>query len=277
MIVRLEKPTSGKIYFSGMNLLKLSRDQQRSIPSMMQVVFQNSAASLNPRKRVKDILSLPLRLNSSMSREEIDNRVLKLLEEVNLNPPGTFAERYPHELSGGERQRVSIARAISLSPQLMIADEPVSALDVSVKAQILNLFKDLRKKYTTAYLFITHDLTTVRSLCDRVAVMYLGKIVEFGDVSEVFTHPLHPYTVALLSATPIPNPDRNRSRERVILKGDVPSPINPPTGCRFHTRCPYAWDLCSNNEPQLKAVERTLVACHLYTKEKSESAKTAKV
>jgi oligopeptide transport system ATP-binding protein len=265
LILRLIRPTSGTVYFGGKELFRLSDEEMRQIRPQIQLVSQDPHASLNPRKTIRQIISKPFRLHTEMNREEIENNVLELLGMVGLSPPELFADRHPHEFSGGQRQRISIARAIALKPCFIVADEPVSALDVSVRAQVLNLLKDLQAKLAITYLFITHDLAVVRSVSNRVAVMYLGKLVEVTEVSKLFKEPLHPYTEALLSATPIPNPERSRSRRRVILGGDVPSPINPPKGCRFHTRCPIAIEKCKSVEPQLTRIGDRYVACLLRT------------
>lgn len=263
LILRLLDPTSGSVYFAGKNVFNLSEEELRSLRPQMQLVSQDPYASLNPRKTIRQILSKPFKLHTDMSSNEIEDRILRLLEIVGLSPPELFVDRHPHEFSGGQRQRICIARAIALDPPFVVADEPVSALDVSVRAQILNLLKDLQVRLGITYLFITHDLAVVRSVSNRIAVMYLGKLVEVGVVSGLFKAPLHPYTEALLSATPIPDPDRSRSKQRIILRGDVPSPIDPPEGCRFHTRCPLAIDECRVSEPVLREVEDRLVACHL--------------
>jgi len=263
LILRLLDPTSGSVYFAGKNVFNLSEEELRSLRPQMQLVSQDPYASLNPRKTIRQILSKPFRLHTDISSSEIEDRILRLLEIVGLSPPELFVDRHPHEFSGGQRQRICIARAIALDPPFIVADEPVSALDVSVRAQILNLLKDLQARLGITYLFITHDLAVVRSVSDRIAVMYLGKLVEVGVVSGLFKAPLHPYTEALLSATPIPDPERSRSKQRIILRGDVPSPIDPPPGCRFHTRCPLAVDECKVSEPVLHEVEDRLVACHL--------------
>jgi oligopeptide/dipeptide ABC transporter ATP-binding protein len=265
LILRLVDPTSGSINFAGKNLFNLSEEELRLIRPQMQLVFQDPYASLNPRKTIKQILGKPFSLHRELSKEKIEDEVLRLLEIVGLTPPALFVDRYPHEFSGGQRQRICIARAIALNPSFVVADEPVSALDVSVRAQILNLLKDLQARLGITYLLITHDLAVVRSVSNRVAVMYLGRLVEMGGVSELFRQPLHPYTEALLSATPIPDPQKSRSRARTILRGDVPSPIDPPPGCRFHTRCPSSMKKCEETEPQLAQVDNRLVACHLRT------------
>jgi len=266
LILRLlGRPTSGTVYFGGKDIFNLSDEEMKQIRPQMQLVSQDPQASLNPRKRIAQILSKPFRLHTDMNRGEIENAVLDLLQTVGLSPPELFADRYPHEFSGGQRQRISIARAIALKPSFIVADEPVSALDVSVRAQVLNLLKGLQKRLGITYLFISHDLAVVRSVSNRVAVMYLGKLVEVAEVSKLFNAPLHPYTEALLSATPIPDPERSRSRQRVILGGDVPSPINPPMGCRFHTRCTIAVEKCKSVEPRLTELGDSYVACHLRT------------
>jgi len=265
LILRLLRPTSGTVYFGGKDLFKLRDEEMRQIRPRIQLVSQDPHASLNPRKTIRQILSKPFKLHAQMNRGEIENNVLDLLDMVGLNPPELFADRHPHEFSGGQRQRISIARAIALKPSFIVADEPVSALDVSVRAQVLNLLKDLQAKLGITYLFITHDLAVVRSVSNRVAVMYLGKLAEVAEVSKLFKEPLHPYTEALLSATPIPNPERSRSRKRIILGGDVPSPINPPKGCPFHTRCPIAVNKCRSVEPPLTKIGDRYVACHLRT------------
>ena len=263
LILRLLDPTSGSISFAGKDLFDLTEEELRLIRPQLQLVFQDPYASLNPRKTIKQILGKPFSLHTDLTKEKIEDEVLRLLEIVGLSPPALFVDRYPHEFSGGQRQRICIARAIALNPSLVVADEPVSALDVSVRAQILNLLKDLQTRLGITYLLITHDLAVVRSVSNRVAVMYLGKLVEVGEVSELFKEPLHPYTEALLSATPIPDPEKSRSREKMILHGDVPSPIDPPPGCRFHTRCPLAMEKCRKLEPQLAGIKGGLVACHL--------------
>jgi oligopeptide/dipeptide ABC transporter ATP-binding protein len=264
MLVGLLKPTAGKCVFMGKDIFNVSKDEIRKFRPDLQMIFQDPFESLNPRKTVHHILSQPYVLQKILEKDKIEEKVHKLMETVGLNPPSHFIDRYPHELSGGQKQRVGVARAIALHPKLIVADEPVSALDMSVRAQILNLLKHLREDLGLTYLYITHDLSVVRSLSDRVAVMYLGKIVEHADVYSVFENPLHPYTAGLLSATPIPDPRTSRTRRRIILSGDVPSPLNPPLGCRFETRCPNKRPECLRLEPELVQAESGhFVACHL--------------
>ena len=250
-ILRLEEPTSGEIFFEGENILLFSPEQVRNLRKQMQIIFQDPFSSLNPRKSVSQIIGEPLLIHGMKRREERDQRVLDLLEVVGLRQE--HMRRYPHQFSGGQRQRIGIARALALNPKLVICDEAVSALDVSIQAQVINLLKDLQNEFGLTYLFISHDLSVVEYISDRVAVMYLGKIVEVANSSELYTRPLHPYTQALLSASPLPDPTLRR--HRIILKGDVPSPIDPPSGCRFHTRCLYAQDVCSLKEPELVDIQ----------------------
>ncbi|HXF43752.1 MAG TPA: ABC transporter ATP-binding protein [Pyrinomonadaceae bacterium] len=250
-IIRLYEPTAGKIFFEGIDLTALNQKQLRTYRSEIQMIFQDPYASLDPRKSVLSIVSEPLLIHKVNGRSERKQRVEYLLEKVGLDP--SYANRYPHEFSGGQRQRIGIARALALNPKLIICDEPVSALDVSVQAQVLNLLKDLKDEFGLTYLFISHGLSVVEYLSDRIAVMYLGKIVEIGPSGKVFKDPLHPYTAALVSAAP--QPDIRARRKRIILEGDVPSPINPPKGCRFHTRCPIAQEVCKSSEPQLVEFE----------------------
>lgn len=259
-ILRLDEPTGGQITFNGVDLLSLSKEQMRKMRKDMQVIFQDPYSSLNPRQTVGDILREALSIQKVVPKEKMRDRVVELLENVGLR--ADVMDRYPHEFSGGQRQRIGIARALAVEPKLIICDEAVSALDVSIQAQILNLLKELQRKYQLTYLFISHDLGVVRHISDRVIVMYLGKIVEIADKKSLFDNPLHPYTNALLSAIPLP--DRKAKRERILLKGDVPSPLNPPSGCRFHTRCPFATDACKIEEPSLRGVgPEHQVACHL--------------
>jgi oligopeptide transport system ATP-binding protein len=248
-ILQLLRPTSGSVRFRDTELTELGRRDLRRMRREMQMIFQDPYASLNPRKRVGQIVGDPLKLHGIASGEALKTRVQELLERVGL--AGEHISRFPHEFSGGQRQRIGVARALALEPKLVIADEPVSALDVSIQAQIINLLKDLQGDFGLTYLFVAHDLGVVRHVSDRIAVMYLGKIVEIGPAEEVYAHPIHPYTVSLLSAVPLPDPRQNAAREQVILEGDVPSPADPPEACRFHTRCPRATEICSEVEPQL--------------------------
>jgi oligopeptide/dipeptide ABC transporter ATP-binding protein len=261
-ITRLHDLTSGKLTFEGNDISKYSRRQLRPVRRELQLIFQDPYASLNPRKRVATILSDPLRVHRAGSRDEIRKRVIELLELVGLS--AEHVNRYPHEFSGGQRQRIGVARALALKPKLVIADEPVSALDVSIRAQVINLLDDLQDELGLTYIFIAHDLGVVRHVSDRIAVMYLGKIVEISPAEELYKRPVHPYTEALLSAVPVPDPDLAASRKQIVLEGDVPSPISPPSGCRFHPRCRYATDICKVEEPPLvmHAGPGHLAACH---------------
>jgi len=252
VITRLLEPTSGTVRFDGRDISRLSQDELRPVRREVQMIFQDPYASLNPRKRVGFIVSEPLEVHRIGTDAERKRRVQDLLEVVGLNPE--HYNRFPHEFSGGQRQRIGVARALALNPKLIVADEPVSALDVSVQAQILNLLKDLQGEFGLTYVFIAHDLSVVRHISDRVAVMYLGKLVELASAHDLYAAPRHPYTGALLSAVPIANPRRGRSRKAFVLTGDVPNPINPPEGCRFHPRCPRAQDDCSSSEPLLRAL-----------------------
>jgi oligopeptide transport system ATP-binding protein len=261
-IIRLHEITSGSIVFEGRDISKLSRRAMRPLRREMQMVFQDPYASLNPRKRVGTIISDPLEIHHYGDRKAIRTRVQELLELVGLSPE--HLNRYPHEFSGGQRQRIGVARALAMHPKLIIADEPVSALDVSIRAQVINLLDDLQEELDLTYIFIAHDLGVVRHVSDRIAVMYLGKIVEVSPAEELYQRPIHPYTEALLSAVPIPDPDLSDQREQIVLEGDVPSPILPPSGCRFHPRCRYATEICSQQEPPLVAHGNNghLAACH---------------
>jgi oligopeptide transport system ATP-binding protein len=261
-LARLHTLTGGSVYFDGRDISGLSRRRLRPIRRSLQMVFQDPYASLNPRKRVGTILAEPLRIHHRGNREQIRRRVRELLELVGLSPE--HVNRYPHEFSGGQRQRIGVARALALHPKLIIADEPVSALDVSIRAQVINLLADLQDELDLTYIFIAHDLGVVRHVSDRIAVMYLGKIVEICPAEELYQRPIHPYTEALLSAVPIPDPDLSEQRQQIVLEGDVPSPIEPPSGCRFHPRCRYATQLCREQEPPLVAHTATghAAACH---------------
>lgn len=260
-ILRLDEPTSGEVNFAGENLLGLNKSKMRQKRKDLQIIFQDPYASLNPRQTVGQIIEEVYEIQNLVPRNERRQKVIELLETVGIG--AHQVDRYPHEFSGGQRQRIGIARALSVDPKLIICDEAVSALDVSIQAQVLNLLKELQRKFQLTYLFISHDLGVVRHISDRIIVMYLGKIVEISETQELFDNPQHPYTRALLSAIPSMNFDEEK-KERIILKGDVPSPIDPPTGCRFHTRCPYAMDRCAKEEPKLNGVSGGHeVACHL--------------
>ena len=249
-LLRLIEPTAGEIKFDGRDVLATERRELRELRREMQIIFQDPYASLNPRLTVRDIVGEPLLIHGFGTKEERRERVAELLRKVGLDPD--YMNRYPHEFSGGQRQRIGIARALALNPKLIVADEPVSALDVSVQAQVVNLLQDLQAELGLTYLFISHGLAVVEHISTRVAVMYLGRIVEVASAAELYANPLHPYTEALLSAIPVPDPQRKR--ERIILHGDVPTPINPPSGCRFHTRCPKAIDECARIDPDLREV-----------------------
>ena len=260
-ILQLIEPTSGSVRFDGQELVGRSPRQLRPLRRQMQMIFQDPFASLNPRKRVGQIIGDPMQFHGLADGNDVKRRVQELLDRVGLQ--AEHYNRYPHEFSGGQRQRIGIARALALQPRLIIADEPVSALDVSVQAQIINLLEDLQREFGMAYVFVAHDLGVVRHVSDRVAVMYLGKIVEESDSASLYASPRHPYTHALLSAVPIPDPRKNAARQRITLEGDVPSPINPPPGCRFHTRCASATDICRHDEPLLVSDDAWhSVACH---------------
>ncbi len=261
-ILQMHRPTSGKVYYRDTELTALSNKELRGLRTDIQFIFQDPYASLNPRKTVNNIIAEPLKIHHIGTPEERQDRVRELLSLVGLNP--AFVNRYPHEFSGGQRQRIGIARALALNPEFVVCDEPISALDVSVQAQVVNLLKKLQRELGLTYLFIAHDLSMVRHISDRIAVMYLGKIVELAERDELHNNTLHPYTQALLSAAPTPNPAAERKRKRVVLQGGVPSPVNPPSGCHFHTRCPIAEDICKVKEPVWREIEdEHWVACHL--------------
>jgi oligopeptide transport system ATP-binding protein len=261
-IARLYDITSGSLVFEGAEISRYTRRQLRPVRRDLQMVFQDPYASLNPRKRVGAIIADPLHIHKVGDREQIRHRVIELLDLVGLS--AEHINRYPHEFSGGQRQRIGVARALALKPKLVIADEPVSALDVSIRAQVINLLDDLQDELGLTYIFIAHDLGVVRHVSDRIAVMYLGKIVEISPAEELYERPVHPYTEALLSAVPIPDPDLSASRQQIVLEGDVPSPISPPSGCRFHPRCRYATEICRKEEPPLvpHGSAGHLAACH---------------
>jgi oligopeptide transport system ATP-binding protein len=259
-ILRLTEPTGGQVYYNGKDLAHMSHAAIREQRKHLQMIFQDPYASLNPRMTIGNIIGEPIRTFGIASGRAVESRVQDLMETVGLSR--RFIRRYPHEFSGGQRQRIGIARALAVDPEFIVADEPISALDVSIQAQIMNLMEKLQAEKGLTYLFISHDLRAVRHLSDRVAVMYLGQIVELADAKEIYSEPLMPYTQALISAVPVPDPEIEAKRERIILKGDVPSPIDPPTGCRFHTRCPWAIEECRGKEPALAEIKpRHFAAC----------------
>jgi oligopeptide transport system ATP-binding protein len=261
-ILQLYRPTSGSVVFDGVDLVKIKGEELRHMRRKMQMIFQDPYASLNPRMTVGEIVGEPLIIHKIASQKETDERVDHLLETVGLNP--SFSSRYPHEFSGGQRQRIGVARALALQPALIVCDEPISALDVSIQAQVVNLLEDLQQQFNLTYLFIAHDLSMVRHISKHVAVMYLGALVELTDRDSLYAEPLHPYTQALLSAVPIPDPVADSKRQRTILEGDVPSPVNPPSGCRFRTRCPTAVAQCAESRPEFRELRPGhFVACLL--------------
>ncbi|KKO54377.1 ABC transporter ATP-binding protein [Paenibacillus sp. DMB20] len=258
-LLRLLEKTEGKVIFNGQDIHQLPKEKMRALRPRMQIVFQDPFSSLNPRIKVGDAIGEALLDHGMISRKELKQRVIETLEICGLS--GYHYDRYPHEFSGGQRQRIGIARALIMNPEFIVADEPVSALDVSIQAQIINLLSDLQKEKQLTYLFISHDLSVVEHLCDRIGVMYLGSMVEMASKEELFRNPLHPYTKALLSAIPVPDP--TLKRERIVLKGDIPSPANPPSGCKFHTRCPLASDICKQQAPEYRNMgDNHFVACH---------------
>ena len=260
MLLRLIEPTAGNVYFDGKDITKMNNQQMREIRREMQIVFQDPYSSIDPRFSVKRIIAEPLRAYKIFkNRSEEEAYIKELVPKVGIHEEDL--ERYPHQFSGGQRQRMGIARALALKPQLIICDEPVSALDVSIQAQTLNLLHDLQEEFNLTYLFISHDLAVVRYISNRVCVMFLGKICEIGDTEDIYNNPKHPYTYFLLSSTPKPDPTQ-RKEDKEILSGEAPSPVNPPSGCRFHTRCPYAQEICSQQEPAARMVDGRIVACH---------------
>jgi len=261
-LLQLHRPTSGSVLFEGRDLVNLKGEDLRKTRQRMQMIFQDPYASLNPRMTVGEIIGEPMVIHKTHEGKAVQERVEHLLNLVGLNP--AYSSRYPHEFSGGQRQRIGVARALALEPSLIVCDEPISALDVSIQAQVVNLLEDLQREMNLTYLFIAHDLSMVRHISNRIAVMYLGIIVELAERNELYLHPLHPYTQALLSAVPIPDPVAEEKRQRIILQGDVPSPVNPPSGCRFRTRCPLATSICSEVQPEFREVSPGhFVACHL--------------
>lgn len=260
--VRLYKPTGGKIFFDGQDITNASNRELIPVKKKMQIIFQDPYASLNPRLTIGDIISEPMRIHHIGTKAEQEERVQELLNVVGLKPD--HIRRYPNEFSGGQRQRVGIARALAVNPSFIMCDEPISALDVSIQAQIINMLEELRDKLNLTYLFVAHDLSMVRHISDRICVMYLGNMVECGPSEEVYTHPMHPYTKALLSAVPIPDPIRTREQKRTLLEGEIPSPINPPKGCPFCTRCTCKEKICMEVKPSVKEVDGRQIACHLF-------------
>lgn len=262
-IIRLYEPTSGEIIFEGINLVNLKENEMRKIRRKIQMIFQDPYASLDPRLTVEEIVKEPMEIYNLYNNQERKERAKYLLNLVGLNPE--HLNRFPHEFSGGQRQRIGLARALAVEPEFIIADEPVSALDVSIQAQIINTFEDLQKKLNLTYIFISHDLAMVKHISNEIAVMYLGRIMEISESNEIYKNPLHPYTKALMSAVPVPDPDKEKNREKTILEGDISSNINLPKGCRFRPRCKYAKKICEEIEPELKEITKDhSVACHLY-------------
>lgn len=261
-LLRLYEPTDGRVIFDGNDIFRLNENEMRNMRVRMQMIFQDPYASLNPRMTVGSIVAAPLDVHNFGNRKKKRQRIDELLDMVGLNPE--FVNRYPHEFSGGQRQRIGIARALAVNPDLVVCDEPISSLDVSIQAQVVNLLEELQQRLGLTYLFIAHDLSMVRHISDRMAVMYLGKIVELADRDEIYLRPLHPYTQALISAVPVPDPEMAEKRQRVILEGDLPSPAHPPVGCNFNTRCPFAEDICFQVDPDFVEVKpEHWVACHL--------------
>lgn len=262
-ITRLYDITEGDILFEGTNIAKLSKKEMKSFYSKIQTIFQDPYSSLNPNMTVRELVNEPLALHTKLSKDERNKKIKELLETVGLSD--SDMDKFPYEFSGGQRQRIGIARAISTEPDFILCDEPISALDVSIQAQVVNMLEDLQKELKLTYLFVAHDLSMVKHISDRIGVMYLGKIVEISDSNELYKNPLHPYTKGLLSAIPIADPKKAKKSEISLIKGDVPSPIDIPTGCRFHTRCPYATEKCKTVEPEMKEIEKNhFISCHLY-------------
>jgi oligopeptide transport system ATP-binding protein len=268
VILRLQEPTAGTVYYEETNLNQLKPEELRRFRMKMQIVFQDSYSSLNPRHKIGEIIAEPMTIHTRMTHREIRERTYELLSLVGLKTG--HASRFPHEFSGGQRQRINIARTLALYPSFIVCDEPISALDVSIQAQVVNLLRDLQKKLGITYLFIAHDLSMVKYISDRIAVMYLGKIMELASSEMLFTDPLHPYTQSLISAIPIPSPQKERMRKAIVLEGEVPSPVNPPAGCVFHNRCPVADDLCSSAKPDYRELKPGhFVACHYAAERKA--------
>jgi oligopeptide transport system ATP-binding protein len=264
LILRLIEPSAGKVVLDGTDVTALGKSELRRMRSRMQIVFQDPYSSLDPRANIAETVGEPLEVHLGLHGRRRDDKVGDLLDDVGLDR--RFITRYPHEFSGGQRQRIAVARALAMVPDLLICDEPVSSLDVSTQSQVINLLDELQDRLGLTCLFIAHDLSVVRHISDRIAVMYLGRIVEIGAAEEVYSHPKHPYTEALLSAIPVPDPEEQHRRKRIVLQGDIPSPLNPPSGCRFHTRCPYAMDVCAvEDPPAFNAPDGTTVWCHLHT------------
>lgn len=262
-ILQLYKPTDGRVIFDGIDIVNTNSHELHKLRTRFQIVFQDPYASLNPRHSIKRIISEPIIIHHLLHGKELDDRVAELMNLVGLNP--VYMNRFPHEFSGGQRQRIMIARALSVNPDFLVCDEPISALDVSIQAQVVNLLEELQEKLNVAYLFITHDMRMVKHISHRIAVMYLGKIVELANSNDLYETPLHPYTQFLMSAVPLPNPKQEKLKKRKILKGEPPSPINPPKGCVFYTRCPYASDKCNFSSPELREIKPNhKVACHLF-------------
>ncbi|MDF2679228.1 MAG: dipeptide transporter ATP-binding protein [Brevibacillus sp.] len=258
-LIRLLDATEGSAHFEGRDIFTMSQTELRQLRKQMQIIFQDPFASLNPRMKVSDIIAEPLVTHETIGRKEREDRVAELMELVGLRK--AYSSRYPHMFSGGQRQRIGIARALALHPKFIVCDEPVSALDVSIQSQIINLLQKLQEQNNLTYLFISHDLSVVRYFSDRIGVMFLGKMMELGPTEEVYRRPLHPYTKFLIAAAPVPDPHA-RNQEKLILEGDIPSPLRPPSGCRFHTRCPYVQDICKSQEPQIQQIDDRSVACH---------------